>query len=547
MTLLDHLPALSSPDSLLGRPHLSGLRALLAALPANGGRPVAVTDHLDGGTGTNAVPVLILDGPTPARTLDHLRRHLTLGGRAVVAVSPQSAPMVAQIAPIQPADRIMVGPRADDPLVMDPHVVGSGTGPLDGLRLEADDLVSLLGTDDGTETTAARSVHPAVLVADQAVVVAAQVGTGMLVVVGSIGALTNRWIAAADNATVLAWAISGVTDPSVAASVGDHLPRPTPGGGGHAAVQAIDNGGDDTLVALVPDPDVAIGSVAFLQAAGRAGRLLSPEVHDALCDFADAGAPAGAILLKGLPIGDIPATPASPVDPTGKDHLSEFVLLTVARRLGQPIGYEPEHGGDIVQNLLPTRGDLARQTSTSSGVELEFHTETAFHPHKPRFLLLLCLRGDPQAETLLCSISQVMGKLPLGVQQVLREPRFRTGVDESFTGTRSDRLGNAMAVLGGTEEAPTFTFDADLMTGLDPEASDALEALRTVIREEHIGLALDAGDLLVVDNSVSVHGRSSFAARFDGTDRWLQRTFVVTDLAASATNRRGRVITTPFA
>jgi L-asparagine oxygenase len=59
-------------------------------------------------------------------------------------------------------------------------------------------------------------------------------------------------------------------------------------------------------------------------------------------------------------------------------------------------------------------------------------------------------------------------------------------------------------------------------------------------------VALEAGDLLVVDNAVSVHGRSPFPARYDGTDRWLQRTFVVADLAASATERSGRVITTRF-
>jgi L-asparagine oxygenase len=50
----------------------------------------------------------------------------------------------------------------------------------------------------------------------------------------------------------------------------------------------------------------------------------------------------------------------------------------------------------------------------------------------------------------------------------------------------------------------------------------------------------------VVDNQVAVHGRSPFRARFDGTDRWLQRTFVVPDLAASAADRTGRIITTRF-
>ncbi len=62
----------------------------------------------------------------------------------------------------------------------------------------------------------------------------------------------------------------------------------------------------------------------------------------------------------------------------------------------------------------------------------------------------------------------------------------------------------------------------------------------------HTSVALEAGDLLVVDNTVAVHGRTPFTARFDGTDRWLQRSFVVSDLAPSAADRRGRVITTHF-
>ena len=54
------------------------------------------------------------------------------------------------------------------------------------------------------------------------------------------------------------------------------------------------------------------------------------------------------------------------------------------------------------------------------------------------------------------------------------------------------------------------------------------------------------GDLLVVDNSRCVHGRSPFTARFDGSDRWLQRAFVVASLAPSAADREGRTIVTDF-
>ena len=284
----------------------------------------------------------------------------------------------------------------------------------------------------------------------------------------------------------------------------------------------------------------------FVRAAGHAAALLPTVVHDALVDFADMAARSGALLLRGLPVGDLPPTPPTPTTPGTKDSVSEFTLLTVARRLGQPVGYEPEHGGDLVQNIVPTRAALDRQISTSSKVQLMFHTEAAFHPYRPRYLLLLCLRGDPTASTTLSSIYEVLPQLPTSVVDTLFEPRFRTAVDESYLHGRSNVLGEPMAVLTGDRRRPSMVFDADLMVGIDEEADDALCALAGATAACHTSVALDAGDLLVVDNSVAVHGRSPFTARFDGTDRWVQRAFVVTDLAPSAADRRGRVITTHF-
>jgi L-asparagine oxygenase len=43
-----------------------------------------------------------------------------------------------------------------------------------------------------------------------------------------------------------------------------------------------------------------------------------------------------------------------------------------------------------------------------------------------------------------------------------------------------------------------------------------------------------------------VHGRSPFTPRFDGSDRWLQRTFVVSDHTAADGERAGRIIGTRF-
>ncbi len=293
-------------------------------------------------------------------------------------------------------------------------------------------------------------------------------------------------------------------------------------------------------------PSRSTGMERLVRTAGHSARLLPAVVHDALVDFADRAHQSGALLLRGLPLGELPHTPPTPSTPADKDSVSEMTLLTVARRLGQPVGYEPEHGGDLVQNIVPTKTAVDRQTSTSSKVQLMFHTEAAFHPYRPRYLLLLCLRGDPAAQTTLSSIFEVMPQLAADVIDVLFQPRFRTAVDESYLHGRSNVLGAPMAVLTGDRRRPSMVFDADLMVGIDEEADDALRALGDATAACHASVALEAGDLLVVDNAVAVHGRSPFAPRFDGTDRWVQRTFVVSDLAPSAADRRDRVITTHF-
>lgn len=294
----------------------------------------------------------------------------------------------------------------------------------------------------------------------------------------------------------------------------------------------------------VPDNSSSLGSI--VRAAGHATRLLPPAVHDALVDFTDAAPHAGALLLRHMPIGEVGATPPTPLSPVRKDRTSEMTLLTVARRLGQPVGYLPEHGGDLIQNIVPTKTAATRQVSTSSRTELMFHTEAAFHPHRPRYLLLLCLRGDLEAHTTLASINDVLPHLPADVVEILFQARFRTAVDESYLHGRSNALGAPMPVLSGDRQRPSMVFDADLMVGTDAAADDALRSLGDAVAAHRRSITLAAGDLLVVDNNVAVHGRTPFTPRFDGTDRWLQRTFVVADLAPSAGDRAGRVINTSF-
>lgn len=254
--------------------------------------------------------------------------------------------------------------------------------------------------------------------------------------------------------------------------------------------------------------------------------------------------PSGAVVVHGLDIGDPGATPAE-MHPADARARSATSLLNAATWLGSPVGYTQEHGGQVVQNIYPLAESVGQQISTSSDVPLAFHTETAFHPHKSHFLLLLCLRGDAGAATTLCSVDALVPQLDDAVVTTLGEARFRTGVDLSFG--RGDGWMTAPApVLGAADDGPrTLTYDGELTVGTDDEARDALVRLADAIACTYTSVVLDAGDLLIIDNRRAVHGRSEFRARFDGTDRWLQRTFVIDDLVA-ITDRRGSVITTRF-
>lgn len=356
---------------------------------------------------------------------------------------------------------------------------------------------------------------------------------------GSLRAFDDDMLGHAGNVALLVSSLTGSADRRGMALVSAWSSSVS----AHAQPLVVD-ASKDAWEMPVP-PAAELGSTDFMASVRRASRALPSQVHEALLAFADDGHRSGALLLRGLPVGVLPATPESPNAETEKDHATELLLLAVARVLGQPAGFRQENGGRVVQNLVPTRAGAYRQVSTSSAVTLAWHTETAFHPHRPRFLVLFCLRGDPSARTTLCSIREILPSLSLATRATLTQPLFRTAADESFGGS-SSRHGALMPVLRGDSLAPQMVFDAELTIGTTPAAAAALTELIAAIEEHHTGVVLEPGDLLVIDNTVAVHGRSPFTPRFDGTDRWLQRTFVVADLAPSAAERSGRVIDTAF-
>ncbi|BAU40749.1 TauD/TfdA family dioxygenase [Leptolyngbya sp. O-77] len=325
-----------------------------------------------------------------------------------------------------------------------------------------------------------------------------------------------------------------------------------------STLQIVDCGEFDEVTMnlfLAPGPNPYQDTEEFLFDCEMRADEMPRFVRRSLLEFQVRSNSDGILLIRGLPIDPglyrIPTPPNAERSPQKTTFVSERCLAMIGSRLGHLVSYIQEKNGDLFQNLAPVKGTEHVQVSTGSQTRLQFHRETVFHPYPPEFLLLFCLRPDHDhmAETTYASVAHALPLLSEAHQDLLFQPLYRTGIDYSFGNRdRTQQSDRILPVLYGRRNDPFLNYDEDLMTATTPEAEAALAALREAIAQVYRGIKLDTGDLLCIDNRRTVHGRSSFVPRYDGRDRWLQRSFVVRDLGLSAVDRLPgeRIIRTTF-
>ena len=211
--------------------------------------------------------------------------------------------------------------------------------------------------------------------------------------------------------------------------------------------------------------------------------------------------------------------------PTATVALTQF-----SDNIGRAVGYDREQGGRLIQDIFPVRSNELEQVSSSSKVVLGSHTETAFHPHRPRFVVLLCLRSDPQAATTYADVADIVVHLSNEHLAALQTNEFVTSIDPSFMSNGEPDAQVHVIPLTTTGEGWSLIYDQLLMRGTTPRAIAALSALHDAVKHTTQQVVLAAGDIMVIDNHRAVHGRTPFAPRYDGTDRWLKRALVVQSL-----------------
>ncbi|MER5774150.1 clavaminate synthase family protein [Streptomyces sp. NPDC002039] len=264
---------------------------------------------------------------------------------------------------------------------------------------------------------------------------------------------------------------------------------------------------------------------------------LRREVHR----FRRHSGPMGTLEIGGLPVGQatLPPTPTVPGSVQRTAGISAAVLTMVACGLGEPLAYRAEKSGALVQDVVPVPGQETFHGNAGS-VPLSFHTENGFHPHPPDYVVFLCLRTDHdrRAGMRVAGIRQALPLLTPADRQALFTPEFRTAPPPSFGPASSSRPDlEPRPVLSGAAEDPDIRMAQLVTTPLTPRAAKALTEFGRACEATARTLHLMPGDLVIIDNRVTVHGRTAFHPRYDGADRWLQRTYVTTDLRRSRDHR----------
>ncbi|MCD9189238.1 MAG: TauD/TfdA family dioxygenase [Pyrinomonadaceae bacterium] len=246
----------------------------------------------------------------------------------------------------------------------------------------------------------------------------------------------------------------------------------------------------------------------------------------------------GAVIIKRLPLGnDLPPTPDQPFAKiTLHDLRSEIYLVLLATLIAEPFSFREWDAGHLVHNKYPIKSHREVQFG-SNAVEFLVHTETPFREFSPDYIALLCLRGDPtgRANTKVCDIEKIISELSDDEREILKKPYFAFETDNPAVQINGKSYTLPMPIITSRNGEDVFEYVHDLVA-ISEESQEVLDKLKGKVASSITSVFLEGGDLIIIDNSHMVHGRSAYEPNYDGTDRWLQRLLLTSRLYRNKTN-----------
>jgi alpha-ketoglutarate-dependent taurine dioxygenase len=239
----------------------------------------------------------------------------------------------------------------------------------------------------------------------------------------------------------------------------------------------------------------------------------------------------GILVLNGVMESD--PTLVTPADDEAVPPSDQMMWhLAVARQLGWVYGHEAVQNGNVVHNLKPSPKAVGTQSGLSNS-NFDLHIDIGFDPEsRPDFIVNTCLRDQADAHTPFADVRDIVTYLSQEAIDVARQRLFEIGVDHinvAPPNSPDSAHPYRTALLRGNPDQITFYSEPGRIRGLTPEAKRALIEFRQAVPKATQTHHLTAGSVMVIDNNRVVHGRTAFPATYDGTDRWLLRTWVARD------------------
>jgi L-asparagine oxygenase len=261
---------------------------------------------------------------------------------------------------------------------------------------------------------------------------------------------------------------------------------------------------------------------------GRRSRLLLSEILGWGLDLkavADAVEHQGVALLRGLPVDPyIPKTPVDGKRSIGKTtYVSEGLLNAVSFVLGMhPVAMHNEKDGELIHQIASQPGQEL-STSNAGADVFPMHTEGTHMDMPPNILALVCVRNTEMGATNFVALDEALRTLRDEYRAILRQPRFTQAMGISSGGGGRYPL----AIINGPEERPIYRVDFTDVVATDKEAQYALSLFKLRAQMAEYRVALQPGEMVILNNHASLHGRVGFTPDYsNGEHRWLQRQYM---------------------
>lgn len=311
----------------------------------------------------------------------------------------------------------------------------------------------------------------------------------------------------------------------------------------------------ETLINKLKTHFNSIESQQFADYCSLISHELPFRLRKLLNDFRNKRINDGYMIIEGFPINNhaIGPTP-SHWDTSWESEMTlreEIYQCLISCALGDIYGWLTQENGRFLRHIVPIATDKDEQLGGSSDVVLMWHVEEAFHPQRADMMSLICYRNDEKACTNICSLADL--DIPDEYWNILSQPRYLIQPDKSHLPENNKsqlwQLDEAhfnkirafmknptpVSVLKGRKGEEQLLIDEAFMEALpgDLEAKEALDWLHAHMNERKHAIIMKPGDLLLIDNRITVHGRSSYKPNYGANARWLRRVNITADLRKS--------------